>query len=76
MLKLGYYQCLLFPFVLLTRVLGRNRKAVRDAEDLPPAALNSLFRTVIELETVIGRWLRWPFGSSVFAVARKGRVDA
>ena len=76
--RLGYYQCLLFPFVLLTRILGRNRKAVRDAEDLPSTALNSLFRTVNELEIVIGRWVHWPFGSSVFAVARKGgaRVDA
>jgi SAM-dependent methyltransferase len=70
-LRIGYYQCLLLPMVALTRVLGRERVSVRDIEDVPPRFLNTALRGVNSFEVALGRIVRWPIGSSLFAIARK-----
>ncbi len=65
----GYYQFALFPLTVASRWLGRRTKATRDLEDLPPAAINSVFRLVTRAEVFLGH--RWPWGSSLVAVARR-----
>lgn len=65
-----YYQCLLLPLVVVSRILGRRRPALRDREDRPPQWLNRLLGSVTRLETSLRRWVRWPAGSTLFAVCR------
>lgn len=67
----------LFPAVLLARlpsILGPRRK-VDHAEtdsDLPAAAVNTTLRAVQKLESVaIDSGIRFPWGTSVYAVGRK-----
>lgn len=66
---LQYYQSLLFPLTVLSRVLGRQSSRLRDAEDHPPEWLNRTLRRINLFEVEAG--LRLPFGSSLIAVARK-----
>lgn len=68
---LRYYQCLLFPLVAISRLLGRRGPRLRDAEDHPPAWLNALFGLVNRFEIAVGDVIRWPFGSSMIAVGRR-----
>ncbi len=77
-LRSGYYQCLLFPMVVASRAFGRRDAAVRDLEDTPPHWLNVALGLVNRFEVAVGTVVRWPFGSSTFAVAAKpaGRTHA
>jgi SAM-dependent methyltransferase len=65
-----YYQCLLLPGVIASRILGRRGPAQRDREDMPAEWLNRLFGSVTRLELTLGRWVRWPAGSTLFAICR------
>ena len=67
----GYYQCLLFPLAILSRWAGRRTAAARDLEDTPPGPLNRLFCAFSLAEVYLGSVLPWPYGSSLFAVARR-----
>ncbi len=67
----GYYQCLLFPLALLSRWAGRRTAATRDFEDTPPKLLNTLFQALSTAEVRLGGFIPWPYGSSLFAVARR-----
>lgn len=69
---LSYYQCLLFPLVALGRLAGRGGPALRDLEDRPRPWINAILGWVNRLEVRAGGRVRWPFGSSLVAVARKG----
>jgi SAM-dependent methyltransferase len=71
-LELRYYQCLLFPLALVSRLLGRRGPRLRDLEDRPRPALNALLARVNRLEVRWGRSVSWPWGSSLVAVCRKG----
>ncbi len=69
---LVYYQFLLFPFVAVSRLIGRRSKLHRDIEDRSSPWLNRIFGAVNALEikgTVSGR--RYPWGTTLFIVARK-----
>jgi SAM-dependent methyltransferase len=70
--RTGYYNFFLLPLAAASRLAGRvvTTKA-RDLEDLPPAWLNGLFRSINRAEVRWNRSLNWPCGSSLFAVARK-----
>jgi SAM-dependent methyltransferase len=70
--EIGYYQCLLFPLVVASRVLGRRGPAAREAEDLPFVGLNALCALVNRFEVALGAVVRWPWGSSLVAVCQKG----
>ena len=70
--RTGYYQCLLFPLAVVTRAFGRQSQRTRDWEDAPHALINALFSLVNGLEVAAGKYIRWPFGSSLYAVARRG----
>jgi SAM-dependent methyltransferase len=67
-LRIAYYQCLLFPLVVASRVLGRRGPRLRDFEDRPPGWLNEVLAAVNRLEVRLSGILSWPFGSSLVAV--------
>jgi SAM-dependent methyltransferase len=69
--EVRYYQFLLFPLVVATRWLGRRGAAMRDAEERPGGALNALLSRVNRLEAALGRFVPWPWGSSLAAVCVK-----
>lgn len=66
-----YYQCLLFPPVVITRLLGRFGNAPADMEERPIPVLNALLCRISRLEVILGRIIRWPWGSTLAAVCRK-----
>lgn len=68
--RAGYYQFFLFPLAAFTRWLGKVSPAARDREDAPPPLLNALFTAVNQAEVTLGRFVPWPFGSSLWVVAR------
>jgi len=80
----GYFVCLLFPVAAAMRLagklvrLGRRAKAaegeaVRKQSSAVPAVVDRLFLLELSGEVkAIGAGRAWPFGLSVFCVARKG----
>jgi hypothetical protein len=75
---LTYRVCLLFPLVVLRRLpsILRNRmgETSRPESDLtvPATWINRLLRGVMRIENRLIEWgVRFPFGSSIIAVARK-----
>ena len=73
---MNYFMFLLFPLVLLERLMdkiltltGRQRDKV-NLGILPPA-LNQLFMRVLQLEARAGKVLRFPIGLWLFALAKK-----
>jgi SAM-dependent methyltransferase len=68
---LGFYQCFLLPVVAVNRLVRPNDAQARDAEDAPPAWLNRILTGIARAEVAIGKFIRWPAGSSLAAVARK-----
>lgn len=74
----GYRVCLLFPFVavyrLMARYFNRNKAITGDVDSdvfIPFSLVNSLLLKVLEVENMFSRYCALPFGSSIFAVARK-----
>ncbi|MCS7060637.1 MAG: class I SAM-dependent methyltransferase [Anaerolineae bacterium] len=66
-----YYQSLLLPPLILSRLLGRRGPALRDLEDRPSPGLNTVMSVVNRLEIKLGKWINWPLGSSLIAVCQK-----
>lgn len=66
-----YYQFFLFPLVVFTRLFGRMGPELRDQEEMPPRLINRAFVKLKMLEVALGNHLRWPWGSTLFAVGRK-----
>ncbi len=71
-LKMRYYQCLLFPFLVLSRLLGRKGPKLRDAEERPPRRLNAILTWITLLEVKLGDRIPWPWGSSLVVACRRG----
>jgi SAM-dependent methyltransferase len=69
--ELRFYQFLLFPLVLASRLLGRRP----ESEEHPPPRLNRALSAVARAEARWGDRVRWPWGSSLVAVARKPRRE-
>jgi SAM-dependent methyltransferase len=63
-----YYQFILFPFLLASRLAGRHREGTTVLEERIPPRLNRVLRRVNELEA---RVRCWPWGSSLAVAARK-----
>jgi hypothetical protein len=66
----------LYPAIALVRTLrGRAVLAADAVPDsdvwLPPALINAALTLVGRLDNAVVRSVGWPFGSSVFAVARR-----
>jgi SAM-dependent methyltransferase len=75
-----YRVALLFPLAALRRLLSRRRRPEKEARsEVRPAAAaaNALFGGILRLEWALAALgLRFPFGLSVFALARKPRAAA
>jgi SAM-dependent methyltransferase len=72
--ELRYYQSLLFPLVVATRLLGRRGPTLRDLEERPRRRLNTILGRITSLELALSRRVRLPWGLSLVTVARKGRA--
>lgn len=67
---IGYFNSLLFPIAAAKRMIGNATGATGSDDDLPPAPVNTLLRSVFTLERhLVGR-VSMPVGVSLFAVAR------
>lgn len=69
--EMRYYQCLLFPILMITRLLGRRGPLLRDWEESPGPILNALLTWINRFEVRTSRLVPWPWGSSLVAVCRK-----
>jgi SAM-dependent methyltransferase len=66
-----HYQLLLFPLVVLTRVLGRRKPAWLEREDHVPSGIRPVLAVVNQLEARVAARVSLPLGSSIVAVAVK-----
>tara|TARA_R110002049_G_scaffold10127_3_gene50468 strand:+ start:179647 stop:180405 length:759 start_codon:yes stop_codon:yes gene_type:complete len=70
--RIRWYQCLLFPIVVMARLLGKRGSRMRNLEDNPPGPISRLLLSVNLLEVKLaGMGLVMPFGSSILVTARK-----
>ncbi|CUH88200.1 putative S-adenosylmethionine-dependent methyltransferase/MSMEI_2290 [Phaeobacter sp. CECT 5382] len=70
--RIRWYQCLLFPMVIVARLLGRRGPRVRDLEDNPPRLFNRLLLGINLFEVRLASLgIGMPFGSSILVTARK-----
>ena len=69
--EMRYYQCLLFPLVVISRLFGRNGPGIRDFEERPFPILNSVMSWVNRLEVRLSDVISWPWGSSLVVICRK-----
>ena len=76
-----YFMFLLSPLLLLSRLKAPNvsamtpdeiRALVERTHLIPSRPVNGLLRFIFALETPLGHWLPFPWGTSVLAVLRKG----
>ncbi len=73
--KLSYYNSLLFPTALITRVAERFMKPKTDTTlDLPPRFINSPLESIFGFERFLLRKISLPFGLSLIALAKKTKV--
>ena len=66
-----FYMFLLFPLILVSRWAGRYRPGFQRFEERPSRWLNRLLLQGIRLEVALGRWIQWPWGSTLLALACK-----
>jgi SAM-dependent methyltransferase len=60
-----YYQCLLFPLLAWSRLRAKKTESLeRERKNHPILGL------IMRLELFLGRWLRWPIGSTLVALCR------
>jgi SAM-dependent methyltransferase len=78
---LGHFMALLVPGLLLARAVGRllpgplsDPARRRDAELRIVPGLNAALLLLLRLEAACGRFIPWPFGTSLLAVASRPRV--
>jgi SAM-dependent methyltransferase len=67
--RLTYWTTLLFPLAVAARTL-RGRKEGRDFD--AGKFQNNLFSKIMSVELGLMRYVSWPFGVALFAVARRG----
>ena len=66
-----YYQFFLFPFIAITRFIGRKRKKARDFEDQPVWVVNKILSWINKFEVWLGDFIPPPYGSSLVVVCQK-----
>lgn len=71
--RISYWNATLTPPIALLRWLSRRRPIVEERSDFRPlpSFVNTALRTLAALELRASRHLSLPFGTSIFAVARK-----
>ncbi|MDW8185568.1 MAG: methyltransferase domain-containing protein [Anaerolineae bacterium] len=65
------YPFFLFPWIVATRILSRIYPAVLEREERPGRILNAWLTALVQMEVTLGRWIRWPLGSTLLVLARK-----
>ncbi len=71
-MKLTYWNTILFPAILPIRLWHKKFPPERsDLGDAVPSALNAAFTSLLRIEQALLRATSFPFGLSVFAVARR-----
>ena len=68
--RVHYYQCILFPFLMATRLLGRSSASFSKLEERPGKIINRIATMISRLEVRLTRFFPWPFGSTLVCVAR------
>lgn len=70
--KISYFNTLLFPVVLVVRMLNNilKRDGMSDI-DMPNKSLNSVLEKIFGLEKYLLKFFNLPFGVSILAVVRK-----
>lgn len=73
---LAHFMALLVPLLVAGRALGRllpkrsfSPARRRDAELAVVPGVNAALLLALRVENFVGRWVRWPFGTSLVAVA-------
>jgi SAM-dependent methyltransferase len=72
-IKVSYWNALLFPLVLLVRLLRAFRAHEKSASDIRvlPLPLNAILHMLLRIENWWLRHATLPLGSSVFGIAQK-----
>ena len=80
---LAHFMALLVPFLVAGRALGRllpkasfSPARRRDAELAVVPGVNAVLLLALRVENILGRWVRWPFGTSLVAVAVRPEAPA
>ena len=69
--EMHYYQCLLFPLAVASRLIGRTGPRLRDLEESADGPLNEILKRVNLAEVRLGERIRWPWGLSLIAACRR-----
>lgn len=69
--EIRYYQFLLFPLFLVSRMVGRRWAGMTDLEERLPRLLNAVLAWITGLEVRMGDVVPWPCGSSLAVVCRR-----
>lgn len=69
--EMRYYQCLLFPLVVITRILGKKRSGSREFEERPLPGVNRILTLISNLEVSLSDVIPWPWGSTLAIVCQK-----
>jgi SAM-dependent methyltransferase len=70
-IDIRFHQCLLLPAFIVTRLAGRRWRQSQRVEERPARWLNGICLAISRAEIAAGDYVRWPWGSSLAAVARK-----
>jgi ubiquinone/menaquinone biosynthesis C-methylase UbiE len=70
-IKIRYFQFFLFPFFILSRIIGKTSAGASILEERPSLLLNKLFLGINLIEIKFINWINWPYGSSLVIVCRK-----
>ncbi|MGB2868263.1 MAG: class I SAM-dependent methyltransferase [Bacteroidota bacterium] len=70
--RMSYFNTLLFPLALVTRLLHKVLGSGNESElSIPPSPLNNILKSIFSLERPLLRRLSFWFGLSILAIARK-----
>ncbi|MFA0080654.1 class I SAM-dependent methyltransferase [Vibrio breoganii] len=68
----NYFNFLLFPFALISRMIGKiGLSFYRQEQKIPNKLLNQLFFNIFRLEKKLLPYIKFPWGLSIFICARK-----
>tara|TARA_R110002111_G_scaffold69071_6_gene111828 strand:+ start:4112 stop:4843 length:732 start_codon:yes stop_codon:yes gene_type:complete len=69
---ISYFNTFLFPLALLDRIKQKVLPAAQDSDlKIPPKFINTLFEKIFSFESSLIGKIRFPFGLSIIAVAKK-----
>ncbi len=66
-----YRNTLLFPIVFLVRIFKKKGEASSSDVSMPSPLINSILRVIMKTENILLRFVRFPIGSSIYAIATK-----